>query len=406
MNILVLTSIYPQEDDEKDAGVTPVVKYFATEWAKAGHEVLVIHNASMYPRLLYLLPNSWLKKINAWLGIVIPNKEQRKKLKSISNGVRCYRIPMLKFIPKNKYTDLQIKKQFNKIINVLKDERFSPDIILGHWENPQIQLLSMLKRKFNVRTAIVLHALVYINQRRYKKWAQKYMKEIDVIGARSKAIANQAKELLSLEKEPFICYSGIPDKYFDNEKYKIINLKDKLENSYLFVGRLIKRKNVDVCISALKKVYKKEKFLFNIVGEGAEREYLETIVKKYKLEKCVKFLGYKQREEVLDVMNQTQVFIMISNNETFGLVYIEAMSRGCLVIASKNGGMDGIIKHGYNGFLCEQGNESELEEILNAINELSLEEKLTISKNAIKTAYSFKDSEVAKKYLGHVIGDY
>jgi glycogen synthase len=103
------------------------------------------------------------------------------------------------------------------------------------------------------------------------------------------------------------------------------------------------------------------------------------------------------------MMDKTEVFIMVSDNETFGLVYLEAMSRGCIVIASKNGGMDGIIKNGVNGFLCEQGNENELYKILKKIKGMSIEEKKSISENGIKTSSNFKDSHVAQNYLENVV---
>lgn len=403
MNILILTSIYPQKDDEANIGVTPVVQYFAKEWVKLGHNVIVIHNSSRYIRLLYLLPSPLLKKINSKLGIVISNKEQGLDLYTKSEGVICYRIPMLKLIPRTKYSELQINKQFKKILSVLEKETFVPDLILGHWENPQIPLLSMLKSKFNVKTALTFHEIVYIKQNRYKEWANRYTGGIDVIGARSKAISSKVKELLDLKREPFICYSGIPDKYFNEDKYKIIDFREKTKNSYLYVGRLIERKNVNISIRALGKVYGNDEFVFNIVGQGAEIDYLVSLVNDQELETRVNFIGYKNRDEVLDIMKDTEVFIMISNNETFGLVYIEAMSRGCLVIASKKGGMDGIIIDGYNGFLCEQGNELELISLCEKIREMPLEDKTKISQNAKKTAFEFKDSKISRKYLDNII---
>lgn len=63
---------------------------------------------------------------------------------------------------------------------------------------------------------------------------------------------------------------------------------------------------------------------------------------------------------------------MISTNEIFGLVYLEAMAASCLTIASKNGGVDGIIKCEKNGFLCEEGNDKELHSILNRITKKKL----------------------------------
>ncbi len=72
MKILVLTSVYPQPDDDKYTGVTPVVHYYAKEWAKAGHDVLVIHNANKFILPVYLLPKSLKRKINSIMGIGLP----------------------------------------------------------------------------------------------------------------------------------------------------------------------------------------------------------------------------------------------------------------------------------------------------------------------------------------------
>ena len=90
---------------------------------------------------------------------------------------------------------------------------------------------------------------------------------------------------------------------------------------------------------------------------------------------------------------------MISKNEAFGLVYLEAMAAGCITIASRNEGFDGVIKDGVNGFLCEAGNIKELSEIINKINALSIEEKKEISINAMNTARSLTNRKAAKKYL-------
>ena len=95
---------------------------------------------------------------------------------------------------------------------------------------------------------------------------------------------------------------------------------------------------------------------------------------------------------------------MISENEVFGLVYLESMVGGCLTVASKYGGVDGIINNDENGFLCEQGNSDELAEILKKINEMSIDDVLKIRRNGYETLRSFTDSKVAEKYLNDIIG--
>ena len=96
---------------------------------------------------------------------------------------------------------------------------------------------------------------------------------------------------------------------------------------------------------------------------------------------------------------------MISEGEAFGLVYLEAMSRGCITIASKNEGMDGIIKDGINGFLCESGNQFDLENKLRFISCLSAKEIKVIKINAIHTAQEYTNEKAAFKYL-NLINNY
>lgn len=94
---------------------------------------------------------------------------------------------------------------------------------------------------------------------------------------------------------------------------------------------------------------------------------------------------------------------MISEEETFGLVYLEAMSMGCITIASRNEGMEGIIVDGKNGFLCKAGDEHELASIINKINQMPQDKLNEISINAIKTAKELTDDKVAEHYINSII---
>ena len=213
MRILVLTSIYPQPDDDKTAGVTPVVHYFAKEWARQGHEVMVIHNANKFLLPLYLVPKKIRRKINSLFGIVYPEFRQRKPLYRTSDNVKIIRLPILKVIPQRDFFPSQIKNHFQRVIGILQQYDFTPDVILGHWENPQIQLLSLLKDVFHCKTALVFHGAFYIRQSGFMRRNVRHIRNIDVIGARSKQEAGLVRDILKLPNEPFVCYSGIPDEF-------------------------------------------------------------------------------------------------------------------------------------------------------------------------------------------------
>ena len=123
-----------------------------------------------------------IKRINSILGIVIPRFEQSKEIITKSNGVICHRLPMLKIIPRRIIGRKKIEQQYNKIEFALEKKDFIPDIVVGHWENPQIQLLAKMKDRWKVRTSLVFHALVYIKQKRYVEYLKKQIKTIDIIG--------------------------------------------------------------------------------------------------------------------------------------------------------------------------------------------------------------------------------
>lgn len=404
MRILVLTSIYPQPDDDKTAGVTPVVHYFAKEWARQGHEVIVIHNANKFLLPLYLVPKNIRRKINSLFGIVYPEFRQRKPLYRTSDNVKIIRLPILKVIPQWDFFPSQIKNHFQRVIGILQQYDFTPDVILGHWENPQIQLLSLLKDVFHCKTALVFHGAFYIRQSGFMRRNVRHIRNIDVIGARSKQEAGLVRDILKLPNEPFVCYSGIPDEFFKEQvSVKDKNLDDGELAEFLYVGRLIKRKHVDSILKALSQVYGQKRFVLHIVGTGDCEAELKTLAVQLHIDDRVIFHWLQPRHVVRDYMRKAQCFTMISSNEVFGLVYLEAMSQGCIVVASKGEGFDGIIVDGENGFLCDPGNFDQLARILRKINSLSKEAKEIIAENAMKTAAGFCDSNVAKRYLENVL---
>ena len=76
MNILALTSTYPQQDDNGTV-VTPTVKYFCEQWAKVGNRVIVIHSNSCFPELFYAIPSRIRIKMESKMGHTFPTKASR-----------------------------------------------------------------------------------------------------------------------------------------------------------------------------------------------------------------------------------------------------------------------------------------------------------------------------------------
>lgn len=391
MKILILTKIYPADDLSK--AETPVVHYFAKEWVKKGYEVKVIVNYPVFPNVFYIVINKCEKLLTSMFGALIPKRCTSRCYRM--DDVNIYRLSMQKKIPHAPFTRKAIWKQADLIKGILDKDRFVPDIIVGHWWNPQLQLISILKKKYICKTALVLHShMDIICVSKFKN----LLADIDSWGFRSVSLKSDFEGYVGNTYKTFLCYSGIPANLLSTDiPSKVFSSR---LSSFLFVGQLITRKYPIKLLLGVKRVYKSfDSFTVTFVGDGNEEKAIRKLSRKLAFEDHVLFTGRIPRDKVKEYMDKNECFIMISKNEAFGLVYLEAMSAGCIVIASKGEGFDGIIKDGVNGFLCKAGDDVELSNIIKKINLLSISEKEKISRKAIQTAYLYTDEKVADMYL-------
>ena len=396
-SILILTHQY-SSDTRPNGRWTKVVSYFAHEWAKDNH-VLVVINSTKFPKLYYFFGGIMrlIAKFTSKDPALITDQDWRQPFDFDDDGIQVYNRPMLKFWPHASYPKRQLKKQTEEIISILEENHFKPDIIDGHWLNPQLDLILMLGEHYKAKTAIVLHREA-TTPRYYTKSNESKLNHIDKVGCRSHHGADSLKDNLSLREAPFVCSSGIPDKYIETAvKEKIVFTDSKLQ--VVTVSRLMDWKCLDSAIRGVNSSFQGVDYRYLIMGDGPERPKLQAIIDNKGISNQVKLTGRLPREEVLENLKGADLFVLISKNETFGLVYLEAMLQGCITIASKNGGVDGIIVDGENGFLCNEGDEQDLERTIKKILCLSNEEKQAVSLRARQTALNYTDSKVAKRYL-------
>jgi len=401
MRILMLSSVYHDNSLGNQDESTPIVNYFVYDWIKQGHEVIVIHNAHCYPRVVHALPKSLKKKMAAKLGFPIPDWCVVEEKSYTDQGINVWRLPMLKLIPHQGHNAKVIEKQVKKIQTILKEQGFTPDVIIGHWASPQMEIVSKLKDIYNCRTAIVLHGTGYIRDTSFP--AKEYLKKIDKLGARSRTQARKAQEILQLSETPFVCYSGVPDEFLKNYTFDENKFEKKPETwKFIYAGRLVKYKAIDKTLKALSKL-KNQNFTFDVIGDGGEKENLIALSKELGLDDRVTFHGRIPREDVLRHMRDAHVFILISKGEIFGLVYLEAMAATCISVGSIGEGIDGVIEDGENGLLCEAQNEDALLQRLEWLMNCSPEELNRLAKKGYETAQDFADSKVAERYLEDVM---
>jgi len=156
------------------------------------------------------------------------------------------------------------------------------------------------------------------------------------------------------------------------------NISERQSTKILSVGRLEKQKNYEYSIKSLIG----SEYVLDIVGEGSKKSYLYKLAKKEKVK--INFLGILDNEELQKLYPNYKYFLLSSFYEGNPKVLIEAMSFGCIVIASKTENIKEIIDHKQNGILIDINQDSR--QLVSNLNNLESDDDLTkmISYNSLR----------------------
>lgn len=201
-------------------------------------------------------------------------------------------------------------------------------------------------------------------------------------------------------KNPFVLPIGVDLSEFENANLEIMERYDlKNKKVILFVGRLTKHKGLDTLIKSLPKIIEKEPSS-QVVAVGpdfGEKVILESMAKELGVADNVIFTGPLARNDLLGAYKKAAVFCLPSRSEAFGIVMIEAMAAGTVVVAADNTAMPEIINHGVNGLLFDTENSIDLaDKIKLLLGDEKLKEKLT-SNSAADVAEKYNWKNIVEK---------
>jgi len=190
----------------------------------------------------------------------------------------------------------------------------------------------------------------------------------------------------------FIC---LKEYKLDNNDYYKKRFAPNNEKVICHVSNFRKVKRIEDVIIAFEGISKEMDVKLLLVGDGPERARLEQISRNSKFSKNIFFLGsLKSTKEVLNI---SDLFILPSSKESFGLSALEAMACGVPVIASDSGGIPEVISHGKSGLLNSVGDTYQMTK--NALKLLSNDSLLEKFKtNAYQQAMKFDIEVILPKY--------
>ena len=162
----------------------------------------------------------------------------------------------------------------------------------------------------------------------------------------------------------------------------------------LTIADLIKLKNIDKVLKALKELVSSFDIHYTIIGQGPEKETLRKMTEDLDLVNTVDFVSHVAHDQIADEMYKHDIFIMPSYFETFGRVYFEVMAMGVPIICARNSGIYGIYREGEEGLSVDH---KDVDSIVNVLEFLILnpEKRAQIGLNGKKLVERYTWENVA-----------
>lgn len=393
MNIVMITELFTGMEDgvEQRLGQSTVAIYdLIKHWSKK-HNLLCIRE----------VPLGWKRWLKYKIGKLFGKTSVYDEIPEFYevSGITVYTVKYLSY-PHNRILGKPFYKRIaEKIKRILKNAEYKPDIIIAHM--PTFNIMYYIERlRKGIPTVAVLHRSDL--DKLYRKGAAvKY--KIDLLNtnfnkicSRSKAICMQAKRLGLSNLTDDIILSSVPMNVKHDRNWSYMS---KREINILYVGALIEQKGVQLILKSVSELIDKYMLKVIIVGSGSYETKLRILARDLQIENYIEFVGQKSREEVYGYMRNADIFIMPSYHETLGLVYLEAMSSGCITIGTRGEGIDGIIVNEENGYLVGKNDVTEIIKCLDTIMCMSEKELEQISNAAVETMRYYNEENVSERYL-------
>jgi len=269
-----------------------------------------------------------------------------------------------------------------------------PDIIHAHTLFSDGSLAYHYYKEKNIPYIITIRSTDIEYFLKYKPWLKKYGKLILNNAGKvifiSPSLRNQFNQIYGTgyDSKSQIVPNGINPLYLSSGEIQKMEIHKPLE--MIYVGSFLRRKNVP----ALIKLVERYPGRLTIIGQGGDEE--SRVLRMIRNSNKVNYLGrIEDLSRLIEIYRQSDIFIMTSKGETFGLVYIEAMSQGLPIVYSKNTGIDGFFEQGSIGFGVTPGSIYEMKNCLDRIGS----DYHKISQKCISESKAFNWTNIAQTYI-------
>ncbi|HON78150.1 MAG TPA: glycosyltransferase family 4 protein [Spirochaetota bacterium] len=309
----------------------------------------------------YDLAIEWAKQGN--VDVLTSSFKDLPRFETVE-GVNIHRVPALmrksrdaaSFVSMLSYVFFALIKGFK----LCRKNRF--DVINTHFAVPSGPIGYILGRLFSIPNVLSLHGGdIYDPSKKMSPHRSFFFRNVvkfilnhaDDVVAQSSNTRNNTITYYSPKNEIAIIPLAFHPPAIPKVKKKDLPFNEK-DFNIVTIGRLVKRKAMDVLIQSLADIPVKG-IKLHILGDGPEGEYLKNLANELKVSDKVHFAGYVDDDVKYVYLSNSRLFALTSLHEGFGIVYMEAMHCGLPIVCANNGGQVDFLEHEQNALLINVG---------------------------------------------------
>ncbi|PNZ70213.1 N-acetyl-alpha-D-glucosaminyl L-malate synthase BshA [Staphylococcus croceilyticus] len=268
-----------------------------------------------------------------------------------------------------------------KISDVIKE--YDLDILHMHYAVPHavcgILARQMSGRDIKIMTTLHGTDITVLGYDHSLKGAIKFgIEQSDIVTSVSHSLAEQTKDIIETEKEIVPIYNFVRENEFptrhETKLKEMYGIKPE-EKVLIHVSNFRRVKRIDTILETFAKVHAKLPSKLILLGDGPELLDMRKKARELEIEEFVLFLG--KQDQVSEFYQMSDLVLLLSEKESFGLTLLEAMKTGVVPIGSNAGGIKEVIKHEETGFIVDIGDsESASNYALELLTNPALYEKL------------------------------
>jgi len=296
----------------------------------------------------------------------------------------------------------------SKLVDVVRFEKL--DILHVHYAIPHAAVAyiakQILKSKgINIPVVTTLHGTditLVGNDSSFAPVVEFSINESDDVTAVSRQLKEETLATFQIKKDIRVIHNFIDFSRFrkTNKDHFRKAIAPDGEKILVHISNFRKVKRVEDVIHIFQKVLKSVKSKLLLIGDGPERKYMEELCRTLHLCDEIRFLG--KQEAVEELLAISDLFILPSENESFGLAALEAMACEVPVISSNAGGLPEVNIDGVTGYMCDVGDVEGMS--ARCIELLQDEESLAVfRKNAFLQAKRFDIKEILPEYENYYV---